>query len=332
MKTDFTPEEFDRGAPHPVQSYAWGEFRKNNGIPVFRFMDSGKSYTVTFHRLPFLPYSIGILTQCHLPNKVVLDYLKKIAGEYKALFIKIEPYFYKTQNDLSKLHYYDTFFTQQGLRVGKPLYPQYSFVIDLSRSEEELFAALKSKTRYNVRLSLKKGVQTSITSDDDSFEEYLALLSETTQRQAFYAHTESYQRNMWRWMKSAQIAYLAKATYQKKPLACFVLFLFNDRLYYPYGASTRDFKEFMAPQLLMWEAMRFGKKKQARELEMWGSLGLAPIPSHPWYGFHRFKEGFGGAHVQLLGAYDLIIHPFGYFLYTFLDIFRWFWLKKVWKR
>ncbi len=74
---------------------------------------------------------------------------------------------------------------------------------------------------------------------------------------------------------------------------------------------------------MMWEVIKFGKKLGLKTFDMWGALGENPDSKDPWYGFHRFKEGYGGKLVEFVGSYDLVIQPFLYQLYKVLDIFRW---------
>jgi lipid II:glycine glycyltransferase (peptidoglycan interpeptide bridge formation enzyme) len=99
--------------------------------------------------------------------------------------------------------------------------------------------------------------------------------------------------------------------------------VFNKKIYYPYGASTREYKELMAPNLLMWELIKFGKKQGCEGLDMWGALGPKPNKKDPWYGFHRFKQGYGGDLVEFLGTYDLVLEPRLYPLYKTADAMRW---------
>lgn len=316
---------FDKLAPHPVQSWAWGEFRQQQGHRVVRLGVFTKNklvrvYQITFHRLPHLPWSIGYLPKSVLPTKEVVEALKQIGREEKAIFIKLEPNQIASQGAYQKLK-------NLGLIQVKSFFAKYTSVIDLTQTPEELLASFKPKTRYNIRLAQKHGVVVKEDNSDQAFEAYLRLTSETTHRQGFYAHDERYHRLQWQAMRKAGISHLLVATYQNQILATFMLFVFNKVLYYPYGASTRKHKELMAPTLLMWEAIRFGQAHGCQSFDLWGSAGPNPSPNHPYFGFHKFKEGFSPKTVEFVGTYDLVINPFLYRLYNLADYLRWKYLR-----
>jgi peptidoglycan pentaglycine glycine transferase (the first glycine) len=79
----------------------------------------------------------------------------------------------------------------------------------------------------------------------------------------------------------------------------------------------------MAPTLLMWEVIKYGQSLGLKSFDMWGCLGPDASAAAPGFGFHRFKQGFGGQLNEYIGTYDLIINPFLYFLYNFVDKIRW---------
>ncbi len=311
------PDEFDCLAAHPLQSWEWGEFRRSQGHRTIRLGVFEKEkllgvFQVTFHRIPHLPFSIGYLPKSPLPSKEVLKKLKEIGRGEGAIFIKIEPN-EKAGDKVKEL----------GLVKGKSLFTKFTSVIDLTGSEEEILKSFKPKTRYNIHLAEKHGVTAQEDNSEAAFNEYLKLLFETTNRQGFYAHNEKFHREQWQILKPAGISHLLTATYQGKTLASFLLFVFNHKLYYPYGASTRENRELMAPTLLMWEAIRFGKKMGCTEFDLWGDIEPNPSPNHPYFGFHRFKEGFSPKLVEFVGTYDLVINPLLYQIYKITDSLRW---------
>jgi len=87
---------FNRLATHPLQSWAWGEFRQLQEHQVWRLglFEASKLtqvFQVTFHRVPKTPFTIGYLPKSLLPTLEVIEELKKIGQLEKAIFIKIEP-------------------------------------------------------------------------------------------------------------------------------------------------------------------------------------------------------------------------------------------------
>src|SRR4030042_5834803 len=194
-------------------------------------------------------------------------------------------------------------------RLGRMVFTPHTFQIDLAKSEDELLAAMKPKTRYNVNLAMRKGVVVQEDNSTKAFETYLHLTHETSHRQHFYAHDEEYHRLMWEVLQPAGIAHLLTASHENDILVTWILFVFKGRLFYPYGASSSKFRNLMASSLTMWEAMRFGKRLNCLLFDLWGSLGQYPDPKDPWFGFHNFKEGFGSKLIEFVGTYDLVIRP-----------------------
>jgi len=313
-------ELFNQLVNHPLQSWEWGEFRKKLGQKVFRFGvyqkdKSNYAFQVFFHKIPKLPFTIGYLPRGPLPEKETIEFLKKLGKENRAIFIKLEPAITR--------HESDRFAPPEGLIPGKAIFTKYTSIIDLTISEEEILASFKPKTRYNIRLAQKHGVKVKEDNSREAFNQYLKLLFETTKRQRFYAHNERFHQIQWQILQPAGISHLLTATYKKKILAAFLLFVFKNILYYPYGASSREHKEVMAPTLLMWEAIKFGKKMGCQKFDLWGDLQPNPPSNHPYYGFHRFKEGFSPKLVEFIGSYDLVINPNLYKIYKFADFLRW---------
>jgi len=158
---------------------------------------------------------------------------------------------------------------------------------------------------------------------EQGMEEYLKILQETTTRQGFYAHSPSYFKTMWQTLGNSGMMRIFEAQYEGQVLVSWIMFLFNGTLYYPYGASRSVNRDVMASNLLMWEMMIFGKNNGCQTFDMWGSLGPNPNERDPWYGFHRFKKGYGGELMEFLGTYDLVLQPQMYKFFRIAENFRW---------
>jgi lipid II:glycine glycyltransferase (peptidoglycan interpeptide bridge formation enzyme) len=173
----------------------------------------------------------------------------------------------------------------------------------------------------------KRGVTVEIDNSPEAFTRYLELTEETTKRQGFYAHSRSYHQKMWQTLYPTGIAHLLVAKYKGEIITTWVLFKFGDTLYYPYGASTREHREVMANNLVMWTAIKLAKSWGLNYLDMWGALGPEADPNDPWYGFHTFKSGYGARHVEYIGTWDYVDNPFLYKLYRVGENVRWWWLR-----
>ena len=306
---------------HPLQTKAWGEFREAWGNKVKEFPFG----LITIHNIPFTNFKIGIFEKGPLPSKELLQELKTFGRQENVIFIKLEPNITeaRTQKEewektLKLLHKYCV--------KGRRLFTPETFWINLSKSEEELLKGFSSKTRYNIRVAQKHGVIVEEDNSGAAFEKYLQLTFTTAKRQGFFAHTQKYHRLMWKYLyqdlvdkKQEPIAHLLVARYKGEILTAWIVFIWKDFLYYPYGASSDKHREVMANNLMLWEAIRFGKKMGCSTFDLWGR--------EEGKGFTRFKEGYNPEVVKFIGTWDLIINKPIYKIYRLAENIRWFLLR-----
>jgi lipid II:glycine glycyltransferase (peptidoglycan interpeptide bridge formation enzyme) len=304
MTTNF----LDKIATHPLQTSAWAEFRSQWGNEILK-----TEYGIlTVHKIPFTNLKLAIFEKGPSPTKQMLRDLVKIAKENKLIFIKLEPNQQKSEGLINLLKDF-------GAVRGRRLFTPSTFCIDLTKSEEELLKGFHHKTRYNIRLAQRQGVEVVEDNSDKAFEKYLKLTFDTAKRQGFYAHTEKYHRLMWKHLREAGIAHLLTAVYKKEILTTWILFEWKDFLYYPYGASSDKYREVMANNLMMWEVIRFGKKQNLTTFDLWGR--------EEGKGFTKFKEGYNPKVVEFVGNWDLVINKPLYYLYQIAEKVRWFFLR-----
>lgn len=316
---------------HPLQSYEWGEFREKSGIKVVRrgVFDGEKliaGFQLTIHKIPKTSFTIGYLPKGEFPTNELLGELQKIGKEEKCIFIQLEPNIIRNKEK-------ETNIRELGLKpAAHPLFTKFTFLLDLTKSEEDLLAAMHPKARYNIKVAKKHTVEVKEDNSQEAFEEYWRLTEETTKRQGFYAHTKRYHKLQWETFShdtdtKKLTSHLFTATYDGKILTTLLFFVFHDTLYYPYGASSNEHRNVMHSNLAMWEGILFGKKLGLKKFDMWGALGQEPDTKDPWYGFHNFKEKFGPEHIEFLGSYDLVINKPLYHAYKVADKLRWLYLR-----
>lgn len=316
-------DQFNDVVDHPLQTWEWGEFRKKTGRRVIRLalLDKKKiqnGFQLSVHSYPKIPFNIVYLPKGPMPDQMMIDAFFKVGKKEEAILVKLEPNVIADEKNSKP-----AVWKNLNLRPGRSLFTRHTFHLNLNKNEDELMKAMKAKTRYNIHLSQRHGVKVTEDNSPAAFEAYLKLMAETTKRQGFYAHTPDYHRKMWQILQPAGIAHLLIAKYKNQPLVTWILFKFKDVLYYPYGWSTREHQNVMASYAMMWEAIQFGKKQGCKLFDLWGTPGPNPSPDDPWFGFHRFKLGFGAKVVEFVGTYDLVVDHRFYHVFNLANTLRW---------
>lgn len=313
---DFDRKKYNSKANHPLQAWEWGEARQELGLEIVRVGEfSGEElahvYQLSLHPVPKTAYRIGYIPRSKYPTKEALEFFLDYGRKNNLIFIKFEP---DEKKDEKTLALNSKFPVRES---PHQLFPDWTQVLDISKSEDELLKNMKSKTRYNVRLAEKKGVVIKEQSDEKGFKIFSRLYFETCKRQKYFGHDLHFHQTIWNRLKN-DISHILIAYYENTPLAAYELFYFNKKFYYTYGGTSSEYRNLMGANLLMWEAIKLGKTLGAESFDMWGSLPPDYDPNHPWSGFTRFKEGYGTQFMEMAGSYDLVIQPLLYPVYNVL--------------
>jgi lipid II:glycine glycyltransferase (peptidoglycan interpeptide bridge formation enzyme) len=183
---------------------------------------------------------------------------------------------------------------------------------------------MKQKTRYNIKLAIKKGIQVEKTEDVSTFYE---LMVDTGKRDNFGVHSKSYYQLAYDLFSPKNNVALLVAKFQDIPLAGLMVFRSGNRSWYFYGASNNLERNRMPTYLIQFEAMKWAKSQGCDIYDLWG------IPDEPeeilerdfesrsdgLWGVYRFKRGFGGEIKKSVPAYDRIYQPA---LYKLINIFQ----------
>jgi lipid II:glycine glycyltransferase (peptidoglycan interpeptide bridge formation enzyme) len=304
--------EWNQYAGHPLQTWEWGEFKRSTGNDVSRVA----SFQITWHKISWMPWTIGYLPKSSLPDLSEIKEIEAEAKHKRAILVRMEPDAIRQEGKRWLRSYGEI------LKPGRRFFTPHTFWLYLDKPEEELLAAMHPKARYNIRLAQKKGVVVKEDNSQEAFERYLDLtFGETTERQKFYAHDREYHRKMWQHMHPSGIAHLFTASYQGKILVAWIIFGWQNKIYYPYGASSVEHRDVQAPSLMLWETARWGKKHGYQIYDLWGA--------EEGKGFNRFKEQFSPQLVEFIGTHDLVINSFLYPLFRLAEELRWKVLRAI---
>ena len=308
---------------HLLQSPYWTTFKSQFGwsSQTLQLPDSSQPAQILFKRLPlgfnvaYVPKGPAIDCNNSLAVNQSLTALKRFAKQRGTLFLKIEA-------DAGDSPSLNSLFRQAEFVPGKSVQPQATVIIDIKPPEAAILAAMKSKTRYNIRLAARKGV--TVRQGGLADLPIFAQLSQlTARRDGFAAHPLAYYQAALQQFPPQHRALLL-AEFEGKALAGLIVFAWEDRAYYLYGASGNEHRNKMPAYLLQWEAIKWAKAQNCRSYDMWG-IPNAPVKTleaeftqrqDGLWGVYRFKRGFGGKVVYSLPAYDYVYNRPLYALFT----------------
>ena len=182
--------------------------------------------------------------------------------------------------------------------------PSNTFFIDLKRTEEEIMSEMKPKTRYNIKLSGRKGVEVE-QCGLEMLDTWHELYTETALRNNIQLQDKAFFKTVLKAEEddgNSEVQLLV-AKYKGEVLAAMIFVISNKRATYLFGASTSKHREVMAAYRLQWEAVVRAKKAGCEEYDMFGT-SPHPYDTHPMSGLFRFKKGFGAKLFHRMGCWD----------------------------
>ncbi|MGQ9709602.1 MAG: lipid II:glycine glycyltransferase FemX [Anaerolineae bacterium] len=328
IRTDLpAPAWDDLVAAHPrahiLQTAEWGELKAAFGWSPQRVavLEDGvprAGALVLYRRLP-----LGLGSLAYVPRGPLVDWerpeevaelLEALAGAARArrtITLIVEP-------DLPDEPRWRELLTALGLRPSPlgSIQPRRTLVVDIGRSEADILAAMKPKTRYNIRLAQRKGVTVGEGTESD-FPAFHRLMAETAARDRFGVHAPAYYEQAYRLFVPRGWARLLMARVEGNPVAALMVFALGQRAWYFYGASSDAHREKMPTYRLQWEAMRWARSRGCAEYDLWGvpdedegrlEAEFTRRQDGLW-GVYRFKRGFGGRLIRMIGAWERPLRP-----------------------
>ncbi len=209
-------------------------------------------------------------------------------------------------------------------KAPRDIQPYCVMQMDLMPDEKALLAAMKGKTRYNIRLAQKKGVTVQVyrpgdNGADAALKAFTDLVAATGQRKGVRFHAAAYYKHMFHILGSSEDATCALyvARYKDVIIAANLVTTARGVATYLHGATADRHRNVMAPFALQWRAIRDAKRAGCAWYDFGGYFAQATDGKA---GFTRFKRGFVPQGVPLCvpGTYDLPIDTAYYALYRAL--------------
>lgn len=355
-----------------LQSWRWGDFKRASGWSSSRLVlqqslasqDSAAPYSsvslgdplicaqTLFRSVPRLPLPVSIayiprgpvylskhqvsdteLNAVGQAEKIFWLNVHRDARKRGAIFLKVEPDI-ALDEQVTKAAM-DRKMATLGFQPSGRLQPARTIVLDLDKSEADLLAAMKPKTRYNLRLAGRRGVYVRRAETLVDLQAFHRLMEVTGGRDEFGIHTFPYYEQLWRTFgpegSNSVLILLGEhpdeAERESGPISGLLVFRFGREAIYMYGASDNRGREHMPNYLLQWQAIQWAQQHGCTLYDFWG------IPDAPTEddvdndqssatnaraglrGVYWFKKGFGGREIEYPGAYDYVYNPLLYKLW-----------------
>ena len=238
--------------------------------------------------------------------KAAYQALQTLAKQKNATFIRIEPQAAETAEFWANL---------PNSQKTKDLSPKETWVLDLTPEKADIIHGFSQGTRTRYNQFAKKGLSVSTTKDPSEIKHLVSLQHKLAKIKKIGTFSENYLRTE----LEQDFSTLYLVHYEQKIIAASLFFDHDDTRFYMQSAADSEYKKLPGTVALLTTALFDAKEKGLKKFDFWG---IAPtdasgnIPkNHPWAGFTKFKQSFGGYEVDYCGTYDLVFKPVQYRLY-----------------
>lgn len=306
---------------HFIQSPEWSKVKaewKNSVIMVED--DDGNirgAMNILIRKVPFLNYTLMLASRAPVCDphdeetfRALIDCARQLAKKHKSYALLLEPDVEREDKGFEEL------VTKMGFRLKSQsknfegINPRFVYRLDIAgKSEEELMQSFHQKTRYNIRLASRKGVEAKIGTRED-LPQFYKIMVETGVRDNFVFRSLEYFERMYDCMAPDHLR-LYLAVYEGRIIAGTLTIMYGKKCWYLYGASSNEHRNVMPAYLLQWEAIRWALESGCDVYDFRGVSGDMD-ENNPLYGIYRFKKGFNGQLVELVGELDYVFNPLVY--------------------
>jgi lipid II:glycine glycyltransferase (peptidoglycan interpeptide bridge formation enzyme) len=261
-------------------------------------------------KLWYIPKGPGVNTIRELDE--ILPGLTAFAKENGAFAVKIEPEIIKKDETLVDM-------LKLGLKKVAPIQPNASTVLlDLSPGLETIMTNLNQKGRHAIRRAERDGVTAKPVAANEKNCQIMYNLLRDTAAGSFRIRSYNYYKTFWQRYEKAGLGQLFFAYFDGKVVASAYAIAFGKKGTYKDGASIRERTAYGASHLLQWRIIEWMKTKGVVTHDLCGTPPANEINNtdHSYYGIGRFKTSFSKEVTDYIGAYDIVIKPRAYIVWT----------------
>lgn len=301
-----------------LQSWNWGEFHLQLGHKIFRLgiyknnQLAGLILAIKIcaKRAIYLEIPGGPILNWQSQTEInqVFNYLKSLAAEEQAVFIRIRP----NITSVPKLNL---------IKSPMHLHAETTWVLDLEPSEEQLLAAMRKNTRYSLKKSFSLPLKVVASKNIKDVQALYRLQLAVAKRHNFVPFSLAYLEAQFQAFLPDNQIQLFKVIYRQQVLAIAFIIFYGPEAVYHYSGSADQYRDIPASYALQWAVIKEAKRRGFRRYNFWG-IASNHNPQHRFAGVTLFKTGFGGRPINYLPAHDLPLNWSYWLTYLFETIRR----------
>lgn len=225
-------------------------------------------------------------------------FLKNLSKEEKVGFIRISPVLENSDENLNIFK--SCSFRNAPIHM---MHPETTWLLDITKSEEEILKGMRKTHRNLIRRAIKDGVEIIQNTDEKYLKTFYDIHMETVKRHKFVPFSYDYIKSEVGAFKNDNQISIFSAKYKDKIISSAIIVFYGNQAFYHHGSSLSEYNKIPSSYLILWEAIKEAKKRNKEVFNFYGIVENKP--RHPWSGLSKFKKGFGGYKKDFLHCQDL---------------------------
>jgi serine/alanine adding enzyme len=302
-----------------MQSLNWGKI-KNNWIQEVIYLEEKNkiivSMSILLYKIPmfnsYMMYCprgpVCDINDLETINKLIQE-VKVIQNQYKGFVLKFDPEV-KYDEKIVKL------FKNNKFKINKSdnvIQPRYNMILDINnKTIDELMLKFGEKTRYNIKLSMKKGINVRYSNLEKDLKVFYELYKITCKRDKIGCRSYEYFKLMLDNFDETEIRVYV-ASHETEDLSAAIALNYGGKMFYIYGASSNVKRNLMPNYLMQYEMIKWGIERKCNNYDFGGVFEFTNEN-----GLFKFKSGFCKEEgvTEFIGEIDKVYNPFIYFCYN----------------
>ncbi|WP_394941508.1 lipid II:glycine glycyltransferase FemX [Psychromicrobium sp. YIM B11713] len=291
---------------HPMQLWGWGESKAQHGWSAERLLVLDGETLIGSAQVLYRTLPLPFRALAYIPrgpqaaeNRLteVLPEVAEAVKRRKAVVLTADPDWDFTDPRTSML-------SAAGWREAATeiLIPR-TLILDLTRSDDELFAAMTKKTRQYIRKSGREDIEFKRVGEAE-LQGCLEVYRQTAERAGFGIHQDDYYRDIFKNLGEQSPVFAA--LHGQEVLAFLWLACSETTAFELYGGMTDKGSQLRANYALKWMAIQTMRERGITRYDFNGLLND---------GVSQFKFGFASHENLLAGSWDKPLSPI-YSLYS----------------